>query len=145
MQSEEPQQKETDLEHIPMPDIVESDPLDIEENPEALGRSKRKRVPQQAETDALNGCLCGLIVKPSSEGAILCKKKGCETQWVHGFMIPYLNLLTLIISTIYTVSLWSRHPDVGFARLVRSRLKDEEGSATEDDVILPHLDVCLIT
>jgi len=145
MQSEEPQQKETDPEYIPMPDIVESDLLDIEENLEALGRSKRKRVLRQAETDALNGCLCRLIVKPSSEGAILCKKKGCETQWVHGFTIPYLNLLTLIISTIYTVSLWSRHPDLGFARLVQSRLKDEEGSATEDGVILPYLDMCLIT
>jgi len=40
MQSKEPQQKETDPEYIPMPDIVELDPLDIEENPEALGRSK---------------------------------------------------------------------------------------------------------
>jgi len=30
-------------------------------------------------------------------------------------MIPYLNLLTLIISTIYTVSLWRRHPNLGFA------------------------------
>jgi len=109
------------------------------------GRSKRKIVPQQAETDALNGCLCGLVIKPSSEGAILCKKKGCETQWVRGFMIPYLNLLTLIISTIYTVSLWSRHPNLGFAQPVLRLLKDEEGSAPDDDVILPYLDMCLIT
>jgi len=142
MQSEEPQQKATDPEHIPMPDIVESDLLDIEENPEALGRSKQKRVLRQAETDVLNGCLCGLVVKPSSEGANLCRKKGCEIQWVCGFMIPYLNVLALIISTIYTASLWSRHPD---PRLVLSRLKDEEGSTPEDDVILPYLEMCLIT
>ena len=115
MQSEEPQEKETDQEHVPLPDTVESVSLDIEENPEAFGRSKRKRIPRQAETDALNECLCGLVVKPSSEGALLCKKKGCETQWVHDFLIQYLTLLTLIFSTIYNVFLWSRHLDHGFA------------------------------
>ena len=80
MQSEETQEKETDHEHVPIPDTVLSVSLDIEKNPESSGRSKQKRIPQQAESDALNGCLCGLVVKLSSEGALLCKKKGCETQ-----------------------------------------------------------------
>ena len=145
MQSEEPQEKETDQEHVPLPDTVESVSLDIEENPEAFGRSKRKRIPRQAETDALNECLCGLVVKPSSEGALLCKKKGCETQWVRDFLIQYLTLLTLIFSTIYNVFLWSRHLDHGFARPVVSLRKDEGGSASEDDVILLYIDRCLIT
>ena len=87
MQSEEPQQKETVREQEPLPDTLESVSVDIEENPEAFGRSKRKRIPRQAETDALNECLCGLVVKPSSEGSLLCKKKGCETQWVCDFLI----------------------------------------------------------
>ena len=145
MQSEEPQQKETDREQEPLPDTLESVSVDIEENPEAFGRSKRKRIPRQAETDALNECLCGLVVKPSSQGSLLCKKKGCETQWVRDFLIRYLILLTLIFSTIYNVYLWSRHLDIGFARPVVSLHKDEGGSASEDDVILLYLDRCLIT
>ena len=40
MQSEEPQQKETDQEQEPLLDTVESVSLDIQENPEAFGRSK---------------------------------------------------------------------------------------------------------
>ena len=40
MQSKEPQQKETDLEDVPIPDTVKSVPLDIEEHPEAVGRAK---------------------------------------------------------------------------------------------------------
>ena len=140
MQSEEPQEKETDhQEHVPIPDTVESVSLDIKENPESFGRSKRKRILQQAETDALNECLCRLVVKPSSEGALLCKKKGCKTQWVRDFLIQYLILLTLIFSTIYNVYRWNRHLNHGFAQPV-----DEGGSASEDDVILLYLDWCLI-
>ena len=119
--------------------------LDIKENPEAFRRSKRKRIPWQAETDMLNECLCGLVVKLSSEGSLLCKKKGCETQWVCDFLIRYLTLLTLIFSTIYNVYLWSRHLDIGFAWPVVSLRKDEGGSASDDDVILLYLDWCLIT
>ena len=33
-------------------------------------------------------------------------------QWVHGLLIRYLTLFTLILSTIYN---WSRNLDVGFA------------------------------
>ena len=94
MQSEETQGKETDQEHVPIPDTVESVSLDIEENPESFGRSKQKRIPRQAETDTLNECLCGLVVKPSSEGALLCKKKGCETQWVRSVVTARLGPLT---------------------------------------------------
>ena len=44
MQSEETQEKETDQEHVPIPDTVESVSLDIEENTESFGRSKQKRI-----------------------------------------------------------------------------------------------------
>ena len=44
---------------------------------------------EQAEMDVLNECFCGFIVKLSSEGALLCKKKGCEIQWVCDFLIQY--------------------------------------------------------
>ena len=122
---------------------MESVSLHIEENPESFGRSKQKRTPRQAETDVLNECLCGLVVKPSSEGALLGKKKGCESQWVRDFLIHYLTLLILVFSTIYNVYRWNRHLDHGFARPVSLR-KDEGGSASEDDVILLYLDWCLI-
>jgi hypothetical protein len=48
---------------------------------EELGRSKRKRIPRRL-ADALNGCLCGLVLNGSSSGALKCKQLGCETQWV---------------------------------------------------------------
>ncbi|KJA17943.1 hypothetical protein HYPSUDRAFT_145782, partial [Hypholoma sublateritium FD-334 SS-4] len=33
--------------------------------------------------DALNGCLCGIVVNPKCEGALKCRQAGCETQWYH--------------------------------------------------------------
>ncbi|KAF8240390.1 hypothetical protein L208DRAFT_1233130, partial [Tricholoma matsutake] len=33
--------------------------------------------------DALNGCLCRLVLKGSLGGVLKCKKAGCETQWYH--------------------------------------------------------------
>ena len=51
------------------------------EIPEEFGWSKRKRVPRKLE-DALNGCLCGLVLDRSSNGVLMCKQAGCETQWV---------------------------------------------------------------
>ena len=47
---------------------------------EESGRSKRKRIPRRLE-DALNGCLCGLVLNSSSSGVLRCKQAGCETQW----------------------------------------------------------------
>ena len=48
-------------------------------------RSKRKRVPRKV-VDALNGCLCGVILNSSSNEVLAreCKQAGCETpsQWV---------------------------------------------------------------
>jgi len=41
-------------------------------------RSKWKRVPQQL-ADALNGCLCGLVLDSSLSGVLKCKQAGCET------------------------------------------------------------------
>jgi hypothetical protein len=51
------------------------------EIPEESGRSKRKRVPRKL-ADALNGCLCGLILNSSMKEVLKCKQAGCETQWV---------------------------------------------------------------
>ena len=51
------------------------------EIPEESGRSKRKRVPRRL-ADALNGCLCGLVLDGSLSGVLKCKPAGCETQWV---------------------------------------------------------------
>ena len=48
---------------------------------EESGRSKRKRVPRKL-ADALNGCLCRLVLNSSMEGVLQCKQAGCETQWV---------------------------------------------------------------
>jgi hypothetical protein len=50
---------------------------------EESGWPKHKRVLQQlAMADALNGCLCGLVLDSSLSGVIKCKQAGCETQWV---------------------------------------------------------------
>jgi len=62
-----------EVNHIPM--------ATKSENPEESGWSKHKRVPQQL-ADALNGCLCGLVLDGSSGGVLKCKQVGCETQWV---------------------------------------------------------------
>ncbi len=48
------------------------------EIPQESGRTKHKRVPRQL-ADALNGCLCGLVLDHSF---LKCKQAGCETQWV---------------------------------------------------------------
>ena len=56
--------------------------LAVEERPSDKGRhSKWKHVPRQMP-DALNGCLCGIVVDSQSDGVLECKKLGCETQWV---------------------------------------------------------------
>lgn len=64
---------------------------------EGVERSKPKRVPRQVEVDALNGYLCGLVVEPSSEGALICKKKACVTQWVRIFIMLGLYLTYFVI------------------------------------------------
>ena len=51
------------------------------EIPEESGRSKHKRFPRKL-ADALNGCLCGLILDSSMKEVLKCKQAGCETQWV---------------------------------------------------------------
>lgn len=51
------------------------------EIPEEFRRSKHKRVPQKLE-GVLNRCLCGLVLDCSSNGVLMCKQAGCETQWV---------------------------------------------------------------
>ena len=54
----------------------------------SLGRSKRKQATaRQKQLDEVNNsnfndCLCGSVVIPASEGALMCKQVGCETQWV---------------------------------------------------------------
>jgi phosphopantothenoylcysteine synthetase/decarboxylase len=53
-----------------------------------LGWSKRKRIPRRL-ANALNGCLCGLVLNGSSSGALKCKQAGCETQWVSNVVLLY--------------------------------------------------------
>lgn len=48
---------------------------------DSSGRSKRKRIPRQT-ADALNGCLCGVVLSESEDGVLKCHNTGCETQWV---------------------------------------------------------------
>ena len=62
--------------------IAANSHLAVEERPSDEARhSKQKRVPRQMP-DALNGCLCGIVVDSQSDGVLECKKLGCETQWV---------------------------------------------------------------
>ena len=51
------------------------------EIPEESGWPKRKRIPRQL-VDALNGCLCGVVLNNSSSGVLRCRQAGCKTQWV---------------------------------------------------------------
>ncbi|EDR02380.1 uncharacterized protein LACBIDRAFT_309694 [Laccaria bicolor S238N-H82] len=63
--------------------IAANNNLVVEERPsDETGRSKRKRVPRQMP-DALNGCLCRIVVDSLSDGVLECKKLGCEMQWYH--------------------------------------------------------------
>jgi hypothetical protein len=99
------------------------------------GRGRRKRAPRQIGT--LNGCLCGIVVGPSTNGidAIECKQPGCETQWVSS----YNGIRTLayqIYSIILNVYPSNRCQRDGFARLVRHL--GVCGSACGSDVIFPY-------
>jgi hypothetical protein len=58
------------------------------ESHEELGRTKRKRVPRKQQADDLNGCLCGDVVEPDTEGALKCRQTGCETEWVTIIFLP---------------------------------------------------------
>lgn len=49
---------------------------------EVPGCPKCRKAPRQQDVDALNGCLCGEVLPPSSNGILKCKQAGCETQWV---------------------------------------------------------------
>ena len=62
--------------------IEVAEPPEIE-NSEQSGRSKRKRVPRKGEEhDALDSCLCGIVLNGSEDDVLKCKQAGCETQWV---------------------------------------------------------------
>jgi hypothetical protein len=50
--------------------------------PKEYGKSKRKAIPSKKVTNALNECLCGIVLGPHDDLVIQCKAKGCETQWV---------------------------------------------------------------
>jgi hypothetical protein len=68
-------------------------------NPDESGRSKRKRVPRQV-ADALNGCLCGLVLDVSVSGVLKCKQAGCETQWVSSHTFKLIGILTHIMCLV---------------------------------------------
>ena len=57
---------------------------------EVPARPKRRKAPRQEGVDALNGCLCGEVLQPLSNGVLKCKQAGCETQWVV-FIVIILN------------------------------------------------------
>ena len=62
--------------------IAANSHLAVEGRPsDEVGRSKWKHVPRQMP-DALDGCLCGIVVDSQSDSVLECKKLGCETQWV---------------------------------------------------------------
>ena len=62
------------------------------EIPTELGWPKRKRVLCQI-ADALNGCLCRLVLNGSLSGVIKCRQAGCETQWVSTTCLIWAVLL----------------------------------------------------
>ena len=70
------------------------------EIPEESGRSKRKRVQRQL-ADALNGCLCGLVLDSSSERVLKCKQAGCETLWVSTLYYERCLIFELTLYTQY--------------------------------------------
>ena len=49
-------------------------------NQQLIRALPRKSVSQKL-ADALNGCLCGLILDDSMKEVLKCKQAGCETQW----------------------------------------------------------------
>ncbi|KAF9474641.1 hypothetical protein BDN70DRAFT_815346 [Pholiota conissans] len=76
----------------------------------------------QRHLDALNACLCGIVADPSSDGVLKRKLLGCETQLYH---LQYISLD------------WAPRNWIC-----------KEGSVQRTrthDVILPYIDVCLIT
>jgi hypothetical protein len=106
------------------------------EIPEELGQPKHKRVLQQL-ADALNRCLCKLVLNISLGGVVKCKQAGCETQWV-------------IIDSWYTSSItssvwvWRKSHKISCAWLVRHWGKDMGESTHGDDVTFPYLYMFLI-
>ena len=58
--------------------IATNSNLAVEDRPsDETGYSKWKRIPRQMP-DALNGCLCGIVVDSQSDGVLECKRLGCE-------------------------------------------------------------------
>jgi len=66
---------------------------------EVPGHPKCRKAPRQQDIDALNGCLCGEVLQPSSNGVLKCKQAGCDT-----------------ISDVYH---WRLHPATGFVTLAK--------------------------
>jgi hypothetical protein len=65
-----------------VPQVAVSNDSEEQENvvePRVIGRPKRRRI---ARNVALDSCLCGNVVLPSSNGSLMCRHSGCETQWV---------------------------------------------------------------
>ena len=56
--------------------------LAVEDRPwDKTSHSKWKCIARQMP-DALNGCLCRIVMDSQSDGVLECKRLGCETQWV---------------------------------------------------------------
>jgi hypothetical protein len=66
-----------------IPESNASDPRHTTTSTSEAGRSTRKRGRGRIVDELnLNVCLCGLVVDPSTENVVKCKRSSCETQWV---------------------------------------------------------------
>jgi len=111
---------------------------------QTLGRSKRKRVTtrlNEVNDSHFTDCLCGSVADPASDGVLMCKQVGCETQWVFIFKYGVVLLLTQLSSTIYNVFHLSKPHEIGFAKRVYRLEGHEEGSGHENDVRLLYITI----
>ncbi|KIM38262.1 hypothetical protein M413DRAFT_36924, partial [Hebeloma cylindrosporum] len=77
--------------------------------------------------DALNSCLCGLVLDGSEDSVLRCKQAGCETQWFH------LKCMKL------------QQAPRNWVCAVRLPGEDAGESAHADDIVLLYWDAFLIT
>jgi len=109
------------------------------------GHFKQKHIPMQNTSDALNRCLCGVVLHSECNRVLKCKKIGCETQWV-SISVAQINHYNSLIFQYHLqcVSLELPH-EIGYAKPVRHLGKAEDQNNHKDDVIFLFIEMCLIT
>ena len=78
--------------------------------PKELGGSKHKRVPWKL-ADALNGCLCKLILNSLMKEVLKCKQAGCKNRWVSTSYYECWFILKLTLYVLVSSSMcrtWAR-------------------------------------